>query len=156
MNVVIMVGCSGSGKSHYVWEQVRSLGPDTRCSAVSADNYFLSDEGVYNFDVSKLGEAHASCVREFVDLCQSIGYDKVFVDNTNTTTEEIAPYYALAKAYGHTVTVVVVLAPPETCVRANQHGVPEHAIRGQETRLSKLTFPPFWEIAVQTVVNERR
>lgn len=153
MNVVIMVGASGSGKSHYVWEQVQALGPRVSCAAVSADNYFLDIEGEYKFDVSKLGEAHASCVREFVDLCQSIGYNKVFVDNTNTTLAEIAPYYALAKAYGHTVTVVRVQAEEETCVQDNQHGVPAHVIQAQRKRIEAMVFPPFWEITVCDVVR---
>lgn len=156
MRVNIMMGPSGAGKSTFIREFAKN-NPDKIIGVCSADLYFLDREGKYMFDASELGEAHSASVRTFVDLCQSIGYDEVFVDNTNLSLEEIAPYYALAKAYGHSVRVVQVYAPVETCIARNVHGVPEATVRKMHARFTKFLdqghLPVYWDFDVLDVTN---
>jgi hypothetical protein len=114
--------------------------------SVSADHFFM-EEGEYKFDVTKLGEAHASCLRRFVDLVSSGSKDNtVVVDNTNTTGTEVAPYAALATAYGHELKIITIVVDPEVAHARNVHGVPLKTVKDQYKRLerSKGKFPPWW------------
>jgi predicted kinase len=146
-NVSILVGVPGSGKSHHT----ASL---TGAVVVSADHYFVEvGGGVYAFDPTKLGAAHGQCLRRYTEALQR-GESHVVVDNTNTTTLEMAPYVSLALAYGYAVTIVRVTCDPAIAAARNTHGVPEGAIRAMHARI-EATFqtglPPFWPVTVRTV-----
>lgn len=137
MKVVIMSGVPGSGKSTYARKLVQSAGMDKEVPIplgviVSADDYFLKD-GKYIFDRNKLSDAHSWCLRRFVDAIAEgkplgdIGPKDWFkgvvvVDNTNTTGEEIAPYYQLARAFGCEVELVTVYRDIMACAEKNVHG----------------------------------
>jgi predicted kinase len=145
--VLILAGVPGSGKSTYV----NNLGL-TRESVVSADNYFVGSDGEYRFDPTKLGAAHGDCLRGFVAALHQ-GMATVVVDNTNTTVIEMAPYVALAAAYGYAVEIVRFACDPAVAAARNVHGVPERACRAMAERLER-TFqeglPPFWNVTVTT------
>lgn len=105
--VIVLSGVSGSGKSTYA----KGLANDSAYATnghvliVSADDHFMKD-GQYSFDPSKLSEAHGECFRRFLFALDRAGRDgpggsdTVVVDNTNTTSEEIAPYMLAAQAFG--------------------------------------------------------
>lgn len=145
MNMVfIMVGIPGSGKSTYCKERASD-----DSDIVSADNYFVGLDGVYRFDPTKLSKAHESCLRRFINALD-VQYDEVYVDNTNLSVVEIAPYYAVAKAYNYKVELVFVHAPLDVCLSRNIHNVPrktmEHMYaRFQELATGTVELPPFWE-----------
>ena len=84
MNIFILQGVSGAGKSTYA---NRLLGESPEGAIVSADECFMVG-GRYQFDPSKLGEAHSECK------------SPIIVDNTNARVDEIAPYYAIGEACG--------------------------------------------------------
>ena len=147
MKAIILCGASGSGKS--TWASTNH--PDA--IVVSADHYFIGDDGVYRFDPTKLGDAHGSCLRHFVKFAQSMTTDTVIVDNTNTTLVEIAPYVAVARAYGVEPEIRVWHTWPvagtedyERIVRRNTHGVPVEAVTAMRGRLIHTinNWPPFW------------
>lgn len=132
----ILIGPSGAGKSTF------SAG----ALVVSADFHFMKDGG-YRFDPSKLGDAHAACLRAWIEGVQ--GGHGVVCDNTNTTLTEIAPYMATAIAYGCDVEVIAFVADPEqvpALAARNKHGVPEAVIRGQIARIADTlkAWPSFW------------
>jgi len=145
MKVIVMRGLPGSGKSTYA-NKLAELGPTT---IVSADKFFMKD-GVYKFDAAKIGDAHSSCLREFVDLIQNgfLHGHTVIVDNTNTTAREIAPYYQLALAFGHEVKIVSVKSPGvQTCIDRNVHGVPSATIARMDSNIIGLAdIPPYWKV----------
>jgi hypothetical protein len=72
-----------------------------------------------------------------------------FVDNTNTTVAEIAPYYAIAEAYGCDVTIVRVLAEFRECLRWNTHKVPDGTMLNMAQNLYTEKLLPRWR---QTIV----
>lgn len=137
MNVTILCGISGSGKS--TWAKHMRPG----VIVVSADHYFMVD-GVYRFDPSKIGDAHGQCIRNF---CESIrqGFN-VVVDNTNTSREELAVYMGIANAYGATVELVWFRCDPNEAIRRNAHNVPASTILKMNVDLNRTmtTLPPWW------------
>jgi predicted kinase len=152
VKVVIMQGVPGSGKSSYV----KSLRP-VATVVCSADTFFESwspeTGATYNFDPSKLGEAHGECLLSFVDAMEYANQDgdTVVVDNTNTTAMEIAPYMALANAYGCEVEIVRVQCDPEIAAARNIHGVPLASIRRMADNIANFHAPPFWRFKLTEV-----
>jgi predicted kinase len=141
MKVTILSGVPGSGKSTYSTSNPGLI--------VSADDYFTDRyTGEYKFDATKLGAAHGACLRAFVThvAVSSAGMD-IFVDNTNTTAVEIAPYYAVALAYGYQVEILTVLVKPEDlprCAERNKHGVPLKSIERMAENIYRRKLQPFW------------
>lgn len=119
MQAIIMRGLPGAGKSTWLKNNHPNI---LTCSA----DHFFEKEGQYHFDGSKLGEAHAQCLRQFIVACQA--GTPVAVDNTNRTLAECAKYYDIATAYGYDVLVVDMLVEPEVAAARNVHGVPLAAI----------------------------
>lgn len=141
MRVTIMMGASGSGKSTYVRDELHE---DVFVCSADAFPGLYNEDGSMNFHL--LGEAHNDCMRRFI-MAMNMGYVYVVVDNTNTTPAEIAPYIAVARAFGREPNIVhvVEIDLPEL-VERNVHGVPEHVIARQLTNLAATldAWPPFW------------
>lgn len=151
--VYILIGCSGAGKSTFIEEDIKRLGERDWYFEVSADKFQPSDKV---FDASKLQESHANCLIEYIDLINrnstgsfnpAINCIRVYVDNTNTRIEEIAPYYAIATAYKYEVTFVWVNKDIDIQMAAsrNKHGTRETTIKGQIDRMLALKFPHYWK-----------
>ena len=95
-----------------------------------ADKYFYDKEGNYNFDGSKLKDAHEFC-RNTVEtymkdsLVNDQFYRKIVVSNTFTQEWEMQTYFELAEKYGYRVYSLVV---ENRHGGINQHGVPNEAV----------------------------
>lgn len=147
--VKILRGVPGSGKSHYTNDFKDAI-------VVSADTYFMVNGG-YNFNKSKLGEAHKDCLKRFIAYIITFKFDGglIIVDNTNITVAEIAPYYQIAAAYGWDVEIITFNAPVDLCIKRNVHNVSEEAIK-QRHRLMETEenrFPKQWKNTVKIVVE---
>ena len=138
MRVIIMAGVPGSGKSTWVKENH----PDA--IVCSADSYFVGLGR--NFDPSKLGEAHGECLRKYVECIVADEPGVLIVDNTNTTVLEMAPYVAIAAAYGVSVEIVEMDCPVGLAAKRNVHNVPMRTCLRMDDNLMSLTFPPFWDV----------
>jgi len=142
LRCIIMSGVSGAGKDTWIHKQ-DWFEDSIICSA---DRFFMGD-GTYKFEASKLPGAHAMCLRLFIDACQNLNPNSVLVcNNTNTTTEEIAPYYSIAKAYGFEVEIVTLVVPPHIAAERNIHGVPRNSINAMHDRIQARKIPRFWDI----------
>ena len=146
MRCTILCGIPGSGKTTYAKREFPAA------KVLSADDFFMvgvvssSDHAVkteYRFDPTQLPAAHGSCLRRFIEAVQE-RRESIVVDNTNTTTAEIAPYAAVALAYGYTLQVLVIEADPEAAFARNVHGVPLKACQAMAKRLESLDIPPWW------------
>jgi hypothetical protein len=142
MSVIILRGISGAGKSTYA-KKLEEKRPGL--CIVSADNFFIDDDGVYTFVPKLLPDAHRMCLREFADLVRIPTAD-MLVDNTNTSVVEIAPYMALAQAYGHEARIITLKADVILAALRNAHGTPLETVGRQNERLLKEQelFPPWW------------
>lgn len=155
MGIVVLRGVSGAGKTTWVENFKKVIGPNGRPVLVfSADNFFVTPEGKYVFDVQKLPQAHAKCLRDFTGYVQRVVLKdaNIIVDNTNTTIAEIAPYMALGQAYGHDVRILTILADYELCAQRNIHGVSKETIQRQYDKMIREQdlFPPWWRHEIHT------
>lgn len=83
----IMRGYAGSGKSTKALE-IKSQNESTEI--VSADLFWIDDNGNYNFDVKKLSDAHNFCFEQFKK--NVLNGNNVIVDNTNLKYNDIKKY----------------------------------------------------------------
>ena len=112
----LLRGLPGSGKSTLA----KMLVGDKDYCHKESDMYFIDEDGKYQFDVTKLRDAHSWCQEEVEFLMK---YEhKVVVSNTFTQEWEIQPYFDLAKKHGYKVYSLVV---ENRHGGVNQHGVPE-------------------------------
>lgn len=145
----ILQGPPGAGKTTWAMRQITSGERGTasrygeRIAIVSADTERERLIG------RTLAEAHAACLRRFVDLLNApprLGSTMhIIVDNTNTTQAEVAPYVALGMAYGH---VVTLRSFPGRGPGMDVHNVPEHVYHAMVDRIAKFAPAPFWDIRI--------
>ncbi len=136
--VILMLGCSGSGKSTKAKQHMAGV---EDAVLVSADHFFMQD-GKYNFDPIKLGRAHSACQAKFLEYVKE---DKplIVVDNTNTTNRERRFYVDVAKHWGYKVMVDVLDADLGDCAARNIHGVSREVVDKQASRID--LKPGFYE-----------
>jgi predicted kinase len=100
-------GLPGSGKSTFathIWNEY---------AICEADKFFYDKEGNYNFDASKIKDAHAWCKNEVEvrmkdhQINQQF-YPEIVVSNTFTQEWEMEDYYKLAEKYGYKVISLII------------------------------------------------
>lgn len=119
----LLRGVPGSGKSTLA----KSLGGDH----FEADMYFIRGLGdVYQFDASKLKNAHSWC-QMMTETSMMDSKERIVVSNTFTQEWEMESYYELAEKYGYRVYSLIV---ENRHGGVNEHGVPEEALQRMENR----------------------
>jgi len=93
--------------------------------------YFMQ-EGNYQFDASKLREAHEWCKNRTEEYMEQ-GYS-VVVSNTFTQEWEMIPYFELAKKYGYRVHSLIVENRHGKSEDTNIHNVPKETIQKMRER----------------------
>ena len=119
----LLRGLPGAGKSTLA----KSLGG----MHMEADKYF-EYEGKYEFDASKLKEAHAWC-QNAVSVWMGNSVEKIVVSNTFTQTWEMDYYFELAKEHGYRVYSLVV---ENRHGGENVHNVPKEKIEEMARRFN--------------------
>lgn len=122
----IVRGLPGSGKTTFA----ETLGGPH----FEADQYFIKD-GVYNFDPSKIKEAHNWCQTQ-VSNAMLLNYtakinNTIVVSNTFTQEWEMTPYVEMANEWGYTVFTVIV---ENRHGGKNIHGVPDDKLEIMKNR----------------------
>jgi predicted kinase len=128
--LTLVRGLPGSGKStfaNWIWNEY---------AICEADKFFTDKEGNYNFDATKLSEAHKWC-KEQVEIrmkdnqANSQFYPEIVVSNTFTQEWEMQPYIDLANQYGYTIFTIIV---ENRHGNSSVHGVPEETINKMKNR----------------------
>lgn len=158
--VTILRGISGSGKT--IWAERRKQAWEDRdgpgqAYIASADRFFYEQVGEdpksYDFDKTRLGEAHLFCFEDFQRALEQKVYREVIVDNTNLSVAEISPYRMAARSSTHTppakVRIIRFDCPPSTAAKRSGHLKegdsvlePEKLARKQAEDLE--TLPPYF------------
>lgn len=123
-------GLPGSGKTSFasaIWNDY---------AVCEADKFFYDKEGNYNFDPTKLKEAHAWCINEVE--CKMIEhqnnqqyYPEIAVSNTFTQEWEMENYFKLSEKYGYKVVSLII---ENRHGSQNIHGVPEEKLQIMKNR----------------------
>lgn len=128
--LTLLRGLPGSGKSTFANLITNEF------SICEADKFFTDKEGNYNFDATKLSQAHNWC-REQVEIRMKDNqmneqfYPHIVVSNTFTKEWEMSEYFELAKKYGYKVFTIVV---ENRHGGVNQHGVPADKLEQMKNR----------------------
>lgn len=149
LTVRILSGAPGSGKS-LIASDIIAANPPGTVEVFSADHFFMKD-GVYNFDLTQIGDAHKSCLRGYAEQLYYIterDFDKpeytCIVDNTNIDPLDIAAYYDLARAYDINVFITTVRCDPKIAFTRNVHRVPWSTVQSACTRLENRKLSYRW------------
>ncbi len=128
--LTLLRGLPGSGKSTFANLITNEF------SICEADKFFTDTDGNYNFDATKLSQAHKWC-REQVEIRMKDNqmneqfYPNIVVSNTFTKEWEMSEYFDLAKEYGYKVFTIVV---ENRHGGINQHGVPADKLEQMRNR----------------------
>jgi len=126
-NLYLLRGLPGSGKS--------TLAKQLGGSHFETDKYFVGENGEYNFDGSKLKEAHQWCqdsVSNAMLLNHTTGENEtIVISNTFTQEWEMKPYMDMAKEWGYRVFSIIV---ENRHGGVNQHGVPDEKLQQMNDR----------------------
>ena len=136
----------------------------------SADHWFEKLAG-YQFDPAQLPAAHNACLRKFINVCGSAQHSSqqvtilrgipgsgkstfikahpqlaIVVDNTSPHATNVAPYWAVASAYGLSCKIITLRCDPVVAAARCQHGVPADRIATMAVLMEEQEklFPPWW------------
>jgi predicted kinase len=123
--IILLRGISGSGKSTLAGKLAEAFGG----FAVAADDFFIVD-GKYEWDASKLGQAHFWC-QNMTDKNLSEG-KVVIVHNILTSNRDLKPYEDLAAKHNVKLVSLVVEKRHDG---ENEHGVPSETLQKQAEKL---------------------
>jgi len=123
-------GLPGSGKTSFasaIWNEY---------AVCEADKFFYDKEGNYNFDPSKLKEAHTWCKNQvetrMIDHQNNQQYyPEIAVSNTFTQEWEMEDYFKLAEKYGYKTVSLII---ENRHGGKNVHGVPDDKIAIMKNR----------------------
>lgn len=132
--VTIIRGLPGSGKSTLA----KKIQPNEKFHC-EADKFFVKD-GSYNFDPSKIKDAHNYCQESFITAINTkhnTPIHNVVVSNTFTQMWEMAFYIGACKSAGIEYSIIDLYDggfTNETLFSRNVHGVPMQAIERMRAR----------------------
>jgi len=122
--ITLLRGLPGSGKTTFA-KTLEGL-------HIEADMYFINENGEYNFEPTKIKDAHKWC-NELVEEWMRGEQDKIVVSNTFTQEWEMESYYEMAKKYGYRVYSIII---ENRHGGVNEHGVPDDKLEQMKNRFN--------------------
>jgi predicted kinase len=135
--LILIRGLSGAGKATLAEIIVNN---EVDRVAICADDFFLNDDGEYNFKPDNIKQAHKWCLEETSELLDDPEVNLVVVHNTFTRKFEVDPYRDLA--HNKRVVFTVVNLYDAGCndgqlSQRSQYDVPSYIIQKQRQRWEK-------------------
>ena len=127
--LILLRGLPGSGKSTLA-KIILQLRSTDEPEVLSADDFFEDKEGDYNFDATKLREAHNYCQFRCSERMRQ-QKARIVVANTFTQEWEMDEYFKMAERYNYRVHTVIV---ENRHGNQNVHGVPEDKLQQMKER----------------------
>jgi predicted kinase len=127
--LILLRGLPGSGKTTLA-KIILQLRSTDEPEVLSADDFFEDKEGEYNFDPTKLKEAHNYCQFRCSERMRQ-QKAKIVVANTFTQEWEMDEYIKMAERYNYRVHTVIV---ENRHGNENVHGVPEDKLQQMKNR----------------------
>jgi predicted kinase len=127
--LILLRGLPGSGKSTLA-KIILQLRITDEPEVLSADDFFEDKEGDYNFDSTKLKEAHNYCQFRCSERMRQ-QKARIVVANTFTQEWEMDEYFKMAERYNYRVHTVIV---ENRHGNENIHGVPEDKLQQMKNR----------------------
>ena len=128
-DLILLRGLPGSGKTSLgdiILHCPGSNSPDV----LSADNFFMDDKGNYNFDATKIKQAHNDCQQKCAERMK-LEISRIVVANTFTEKWEMDSYYEMAERYKYRVHSVIV---ENRHGSVNIHNVPDSKLEHMKNR----------------------
>jgi predicted kinase len=128
-DLILLRGLPGSGKTllaSIILQNPSGLEPEV----LSADDFFTDENGNYNFDGSKIKEAHNYCQFRCSERMRQ-QKARIVVANTFTQEWEMDVYFDMAKRYNYRVHTVIV---ENRHGNQNVHDVPEDKLLQMKNR----------------------
>lgn len=151
-HLTLIRGLPGSGKSTLATQMLEYViaKPQTNVHGklvqtfhLETDMYFVDEKGWYQFDHSRLKEAHEWCQETTRVYLHS--KNNVIVSNTFTTKVEIEPYINIAKNTGATIQLITTRGD-----YGNSHSVPLSTIKRMKDRWEDFEIDNNYEFARKT------
>lgn len=121
--LVLVRGLPGSGKSTLA----KLIAGVLHAMHLEADSFFIQENGLYEFDASKLKDAHAKCQADAAHWLKNS--NNVVVSNTFTTLREMQPYLDMATNKDIVVVVVKMVSQFQSI-----HDVPAETVERMRLR----------------------
>ena len=128
-DLILLRGLPGSGKTTLA-KIILQLPSNIEPEVLSADDFFETEDGVYNFDVTKLKEAHNYCQFRCSERMRQ-QKSRIVVANTFTQEWEMDEYFKMADRYNYRVHTIIV---ENRHGNENIHGVPEDKLQQMKER----------------------
>ncbi len=129
-DLILLRGVPGSGKTTLGEVILYTPGSNNTNNVLSADDFFIDENGDYNFDSTKLKEAHNQCQLNCAERMK-LQLSKIVVANTFTQDWEMKIYFEMAERYRYRVHTVVV---ENRHGNRNIHEVPEDKVQIMKDR----------------------
>lgn len=129
-DLILLRGIPGSGKTTLGEIILHQPGSNNTNNVLSADDFFIDESGNYNFDSTKLKEAHNMCQQKCADRMK-MELSKIVVANTFTEDWEMKSYFDMAERYKYRVHTIVV---ENRHGGKNIHGVPDDKLQIMKNR----------------------
>ena len=127
--LILLRGIPGSGKTTLAKLLLQIRGTDEP-EVLSADDFFVDENGEYHFDSSKIKEAHNYCQFRCSERMRQ-QKAKIIVANTFTQEWEMEIYFEMAKRYNYRIHTLIV---ENRHGSENIHEVPAEKIKQMKER----------------------
>ena len=128
-DLILLRGLPGAGKTTLA-NSILLVKYTTESDVLSADDFFMGENGHYEFDSSKLKDAHNYCQFRCSEKMRQ-GAQRIVIANTFTQEWEMEPYFKMANVYGYRVHTVIV---ENRHGGENVHNVPEDKLQQMKDR----------------------